>query len=333
MSALSPRPVPARRPLGVVALLLSLLVGATLLAILPGAAAQAVQERQARPSPSAQPLANAQSAKQGPDTPSIPADCFGPAQVKVDPFPCPLVTFKPKRPTILLWGDSHAWQYIPALRQAVRGNGVNLVSFVAGSCAPSAVKEKDRMGTCERSNLEAYRTVRKWHQEGRDLRVILSSNWSGFRIAYRRMMLGDIVPVDDYSDYTKEMVRLSHEGTPKLFTRLGRLGVDVDVIGPSAVVPDKKLPCLAGEEPYQCDLPRWRALPEESDTREWLGQQMAKLQGKPKLIDATGAYCSRTVCHGKVGDILTWYDHLHLSATRTRNLRQFFAPTVAAVKR
>src|SRR5687767_6631371 len=54
------------------------------------------------------------------DAPVLPPGCFGPARTGIDPFPCPLNTYREKRPTIILWGDSHAYMYIPALKEAVR---------------------------------------------------------------------------------------------------------------------------------------------------------------------------------------------------------------------
>jgi len=297
------------------------LVSALLLTLLPSFAAanQAADE---------DPLA-------GLDAPRMPAECYGPGQTTVEPAPCPLNTYRPKRPTIILWGDSHAYQYIPALREAVRGAGVNLVSFVAGSCAPFAVNRRpgtNYSGKCERSNDVAMSTIEDLIRKHRTFKVILGSNWSGFRIAYRRIFLNEDVPAD-YEDYTRKMVKLSHEGTPKLFTQLGRMGVDVDVIAQAATVPVQKSECAAGTEPYLCDLPRWRALPEERDTEQWLRGQMSKLKGSPRYIDATGGYCNASVCHGQIGDIKTFFDNLHLSATRTRNLDQYFGPSVREVKR
>ncbi len=270
------------------------------------------------------------------DTPTMPPECFGPAQTSGDPYPCPLVDYDARRPTLLLWGDSHAWQYIPALRRAVAGRDVNLVSFVAGSCPPVAIPKrpgKDYSAKCEQSNYEAMQTVRTLIKRKMPFRIVLGSNWSGFRIAYRRLFLEDVVPVFGYTDYTKKMVRLAHEGTPRLFTQLGKLGVDVTVIGQAATVPDLVMPCPAGQDPYQCRIPRWQAIPEEQDTATWLKGQMGKLRGDTRYVDATPAYCDATFCAGNVGGISTWYDHLHLSATRTRNLSSYFAGTVRQVKR
>ena len=41
------------------------------------------------------------------------------------------------RPTVVLWGDSHAWHYLAGLDARGRGAGVNLVAFVRGGARPS----------------------------------------------------------------------------------------------------------------------------------------------------------------------------------------------------
>ena len=61
----------------------------------------------------------------------------------------------------------------------------------------------------------------------------------------------------------------------------------------------------------------------------------AKIQenARSRIIDATPGYCTATVCRGKIGAIETYFDDLHLSATRTRNLARYFRSSVEAVKR
>lgn len=312
LAAVATRPRPALPVLATLALLLSLLA-----AVGAGAPASALPREEL-------------------DSPSMPSDCFGPAQTTVKPTACHFNTFRKKRPTVVLWGDSHAWMYIPAVRKAVRGQQVNFVSFVAGSCAPFATTstpESGYSGKCERSNVNALAYVTRLAKRGRDVKVLLGSNWSGFRIAHRRIALEQAGVESGYDDYTKKMVALSHEGTPRLFSRLGRLGVDVDVIAQAAVIPERVRPCSAGDDPYACNIPRWRALREEGRTDTWLHGQMKKLAGDPAYIVASNAYCNSEVCGGSVDGIFTWYDDLHLSATRTKALAPYFRPSIASLKR
>lgn len=270
---------------------------------------------------------------EGVDAPHMPAGCFGPSQPGGSPDkPCHFNNFVRSRPTVVLWGDSHAWQYIPALTEAVKGQKVNLVSFVAGSCAPLSMGNREPTGVCERSNVAALAYVTKLKKRGSPVKALLGSNWAGFRIAYRRMQLEAVGIDSGYEPYTKKMVLLSHEGTPLLFKKLGQRGIDVDVIAQAAVVPDHNPDCAAGNDPYQCDIVRWRALREEGRTATWLKGQMAGLTGHKRYIETTDAYCDDLVCHGTLDGIATFFDHLHLSQTRTRTLAPYFRATFSSMK-
>ncbi|WP_148613284.1 SGNH hydrolase domain-containing protein [Nocardioides rubriscoriae] len=337
-------PLFGSRVLRALALVLTSLLAATLLGGVPASAGgrdtardttrDSTRDSTATPPPA--PRLEARGDLAGYDAPVLPPGCFGPARSGIDPFPCPLNKYRPRLPTILLWGDSHAYEWIPALREAVRGERVNLVSFVAGSCPPVLITRDLHDGACRRSNYVALRTVEALVREKARFKVVLGSNWSGFRRAYRRVYLESVTGVPSgYDAYTTDMIRLAHEGTPDLFTRLGRMGVDVDIIGQAATVPERRPSCPAGDAPYNCDLPRWRALPEERRTVGYLHHQQDKItvRGRSRLIDATPGYCTATVCHGKIGAIETYFDDLHLSATRTRALARFFKPAVRDLHR
>lgn len=270
------------------------------------------------------------------DTPKLPSQCFGPGRSRIEPFPCPLNWQRKGQPIVLLWGDSHAYQWIPGFVEAVKGQRVNLVSMVAGSCPPVLVQTDPGARQCKRSNWNAYKYVRQLLRQRATFKVVLGSNWSGFRRGYRAMVLeGAGGPPTGYVEYTRQMVEMAHEGTPALFDKLGALGVDVDILGQAAVVPERRPACPAGDDPYLCDVQRWRAIPEEYGTLTYLRHQQAKIarRGESRIIDATPGYCTADVCRGRVGSVQTYFDDLHLSATRTRNLARYLVPSVRAVRR
>lgn len=328
-------PLPGSRgPVRLLVVVITVLLAATLLAGAPSSAR--ADDKPAQPAQVDNHDLQARGDIEGVDAPKLPPGCFGPARSGIDPFPCPLNAYRPKRPTILLWGDSHAYEWIPALREATMGRKVNLVSFVAGSCPPVLITNNNGKGACRRSNYVALKTVEALIRKKARFKVVIGSNWSGFRRAYRAVYAEQAGgPASGYDAYTKDMVRLAHEGTPHLFDRLATMGIDVDIIGQSATVPEQRATCAAGDEPYNCDLPRWRAMPQERSTTGYLRRQQAKIQvkGRSRLIDASSGYCSATVCRGKIGAIETYFDDLHLSATRTRALSRFFGPAVADMHR
>lgn len=276
----------------------------------------------------AQAAEGAQAGK--PDIAHVPKHCFAPGQSTPPAGPCYINSYDAGRPTVLVWGDSQAFQVIPALRVAVHHEDVNLVSFVAGSCPPTLipVTPDDHYQTkCELNNVLALRWVQRVFERHHRLEVVLGSNWSGFRESQRELAR-QRGPATGYDDFTKRMVHLSGRYTGPLFRELARLRVPTDVIGQAATVPDGARPCPAGNDPYLCDLPRQQAILHEGNTRRWLQGLMTHLAGQRRLIDSSSAYCDATVCHGRIGDVNTFFDDLHLTATLARTLWPYFVPAV-----
>ena len=104
------------------------------------------------------------------------------------PNGCRLTAWVRNRPTVVLWGDSHAWQNIPALIKAANAEQVNLTAFVMGKCPPSKIRIQKRYpGQCERSNALALKYVRETAQRPQPVQVILGSHWAGFAAEGRRV--------------------------------------------------------------------------------------------------------------------------------------------------
>lgn len=118
-----------------------------------------------------------------------------------------------------------------------------------------------------------------------------------------------------------------------MFRTLGRMGVDADVLGPVPTVPDGVAPCLLGENPYACPIPRGQALSDERETREYVETQMSALRGRPRLINLKPRICDSAFCYGLRDDVYTWYDGIHLSATFSRSTTSAFRGVVRDLKR
>lgn len=306
----------ARQPVRLLLLALALALLATLTAPLPVA--------QARVDPTN-------------DHPRLPTRCEGDLHIiPTKPGPCFVTEFRTNRPTVVLWGDSHAWQYVPAVQAAARARKANLVGFFMGGCPPAKVPLTAPPGgyasVCEKHNAMAMKFVKRLQRGPQDVRVLLGSSWAGYRRAHREIKAGAGEAYYGYTDWVKQMVRLFMRGAGPLFPALGKVGVDVDVIGQTATVPRTPPPCATGEDPYTCDILRNSALYDEHKTRVWLRRMMTGLAGKPRLIEVNNAFCDETVCHGMVDGVYTFYDDLHLSATNVRMLRPYFRQTFRALR-
>ncbi|MDO9497709.1 MAG: SGNH hydrolase domain-containing protein [Nocardioides sp.] len=271
------------------------------------------------------------------DHPRLPPRCEGDLHIiPTTPGACFVTEFRKNRPTVVLWGDSHAWQYVPAVQAAARARKANLVGFFMGGCPPVKVALKEPTdgykSICEKHNAMAMKFVKRLEKGPQDVRVLLGASWAGYRRADREIRGGAGEAYYGYTAWVKQMVRLFMRGAAPLFPALGKVGVDVDVIGQTATVPRRPAACPTGEEPYTCAIPRKQAIYDEAKTRTWLRGLMKKLAGRPRLIEVNNAFCGPTRCHGMVDGIYTFYDDLHLSATNVRTLRPFFRQTFRALR-
>lgn len=268
---------------------------------------------------------SAKKVKPSEDFPSMPRRCATRKEkIPASPVVCGLNKFSNKRPSILLWGDSHSWMFIPALKAAVEGRNVNLIAVMMGSCPPmdNNVGPDDPAPACFHSNALGIDTARKLEANGQPYKVVLAGSWQRYVHARK---------VKDTESYVGQMAIAMKNGTPRLARTLKSIGADVDVIGQVATVPEKHRKCAQGNLPYACQLPRAKALPEWSATRQYVGDVLKSVLGGRRTIDVNPFFCNDKVCKGKVGSTRTWFDDLHLSASMSTKLASYFEPTVDAV--
>jgi len=305
----------SRRLLG---LLVAALLSALVLTAPTGAAA-------AEPDPGAR--AHAPAAKVNPvrDFPRMPRKCVDPKLlIPQKPTKCNINGFKSNRPTIVIWGDSHAWQMIPALKGAANKRNVNLVAFVMGSCPvmDPALTPQQRHGSapaCLISNDRALRFVAGLKAQKKPVHVVLGTYWQRYLKAIR---------TGQGTDYVKEMAKYWKAGGPRLFRTLGKLRVGVDVDGQIATAPlSLGSKCFTNDYyANTCNVSRGRAIPGEKSVKSWLKKQMKRL-AKPRFVNAN-RMCTAKTCYAKPGGVYTWWDYQHLSASMSRKLSYVFDQTV-----
>ncbi|MGA8847134.1 MAG: SGNH hydrolase domain-containing protein [Nocardioides sp.] len=265
------------------------------------------------------------------DFPRMPSRCYEPDNRTLKDAPCAITRYGAARPKLVVWGDSHAWMYLPALEREARRQRVNLTLVVFGSCPPSLPLPRSRgfgRVQCEKHNTATLGYIRRQDRKRDDVSLLIGGFWSGYRQAYALQQRADRNGTDSgLTPYQQQMSILAVESSPKLFTRLGQLRLDIDLIGQAATVPTDPAFCLAGRDPYQCDLPRNLALDDEVGNRRWINRNLrAQLVGRPRLIDTTPAYCNASTCFGRVDGVNTFYDDIHLGAALTSTLTGYFAP-------
>jgi hypothetical protein len=250
------------------------------------------------------------------------------------PGPCFITKYKKNRPTVVVWGDSHAWQHLPAIVPLARQRKVNLVLFMLGGCPPILIKPDFRgtLYSCEKSNQMALQFVKRLKADHRKVRVILGGFWDGYYKVYRGVYVTGTMDPSPFTTTQLRSARTFHKLTPKLIRTLGEQGIRVDLIGQAASVPANPPNCARGNDPYECDLRRSVAMPREKKWNGWFRTMQRSLPGGSRVVKFSQTYCNRTVCHGFTDGVRTFFDPTHLSRSRTKTFRKFFAPSFRGLR-
>jgi hypothetical protein len=245
------------------------------------------------------------------------------------------ITHFPRRPWLVLWGDSHALEYLPAVRHAARTREFNLVIVFSGGCPltlPFPASSGEPRLTCDVHNARALKYMRKLAVPGRRIRAVLGSWWDIYRQHYAQIQHEEATGADaGLSYYERHIARLAVERSRAMFRAIGRAGIAADVLAESGTVPDNAPDCPAGNDPYLCDLSRKSVLPRAKDNRIWLRELSTALAGRPRVIDPSPTYCGPDICYGRVDGINTFYNVAHLDPRLTRTMGRYFRPTVDAL--
>jgi hypothetical protein len=316
MTPIMARSLSGARPLLVVLAL------ALMLAVAPATSASADPD----------PLAPRTPVAKHPDTPVLPPECASVEElIPRTPMKCQLNPRIKGAPTIVLMGDSHAWQMIPAIRRAIGDRRVNFVGFIFGACPPMdpalRTAEQVRNATnCEKTGHKAMRYLAHASQQHRRVRVVVGAAWA---IYHHVQTYGDDVPFEGHNikGYAR-VAELARTGIPRLFRTLTSLGFPADAVGQSPFVPARPRQCAAGMEPYRCALPRSVVIEDEAFNRAQIKRWMRGVPGNPKVTSQSDYMCTPKVCQGVVKGINTYYDHGHIGAKMSLRLASYFRPTV-----
>lgn len=280
----------------------------------------------------------AQQARAERDFARLPEACATPEEkIPQQPMVCYLTPFEEDRPTVFLWGDSHAWMQIPALRVAAEGRDVNLVTSIFGSC-PAMVPglsrdDLTRLGRCGLNAHLGFQFVREMRRGDQPFKVILAGNWEMYERAIGLMEQGK-GPRGGHGGYAFAQAAVFRTGGPLLARRLAQWRIDVDIVGQVARPPRRTGPCAAGTAPFRCAFPRRKAFLDERGTTTWLGEVFAPVTSQGiRYLDLNEHLCTEYLCRGRVDGVDTYLDNSHLTASMARELGERFRPSVDDVLR
>ena len=214
---------------------------------------------------------------------------------------------------VVLVGNSHAGQWLPALQRLAGTDGFKITTMLASRCAFSSVRQTMATSAFTSACLRwVHRTTRKIVAMQPDL-VVTANRMAGpaagvpARLSSARYRTG----------YATVLRALSTAGIKVLVLR--------DTPTPGFAVPD----CVATKQTefHQCDGTRDSWLPPDPARRA------VRALGSPlvRFADMTDHICGPETCSGVTGGVIAYFDWSHLSATFAATLAPYLQPSLRAL--
>jgi peptidoglycan/LPS O-acetylase OafA/YrhL len=209
--------------------------------------------------------------------------------------------------TLILFGDSHAMQYFPAVDELAEIHGWRLIVLTKAECPPEEVEVKSMVEDREYSQCDDWREETLKRIEGGDEHVTV-------------VMSGDT----EYTPYGPEGEELSGDeaaaameaGYLRTLRRIEEAGPHTVVIRDNPTSVEDVPSCVSEDIQHlgRCAFPRHREWDREYDVRA------ANASPGTHLVDFIGDICPGEVCRAVIGNALVYRDKDHLTATFARTL-------------
>ncbi|AVT35528.1 acyltransferase [Plantactinospora sp. BB1] len=209
------------------------------------------------------------------------------------------------RQTVVLFGDSHAGSWFPALDEIAQARGWRLVVMVKGFCSAASVRF--RLDSIDRpfdECVEWRRNMLEWIADLRPALVVTSSTDFTF---------GE--PVDSFIDRDQVWT----DGWIRTLEELGSHAGEVVLINDTPWLPATVLDCLARHltDARRCHAPVRDA---QLEPRRRAMIAAAATQRGVTVIDPTPWFCTASVCPALIGNVVTLRDGNHMPAAYSRLL-------------
>lgn len=209
--------------------------------------------------------------------------------------------------TVVLFGDSHAMHWFPALQVLAKKHDWRLVGLTKSACPPAMVHRYYPPLRREYSECDTWReqTIQRILQKERPSMVVTSS------ITNYTVMEGK-----ERLD-RKTSVKKLEEGYAATLKELGSKGARVVVIN-DVPHPDKDIPeCVSRSLQHldECATPRSKAF-----NYPPVDAQAAKSVKGVSFIDPTPVLCLDKTCPAVIGDVIVYRNGSHLTATYVKTL-------------
>jgi peptidoglycan/LPS O-acetylase OafA/YrhL len=202
--------------------------------------------------------------------------------------------------TVVLFGNSHAMHWFPALEPIAKPRNWRLVALTRAGCPIGDVRFADR---CDAWREE---TLRRIEQRERPRLVITATSTA--------MRLGVVIDGERLSP--KDSVPHMRRGLERTLRRLRATGARVILLKDLPRSPHD-VPTCVSEHPERLDRCAFRR--ERHPDRDFDAQSADPVDGAD-VVDAAPVVCPRGVCPAVMGKALVYRDDNHLTATFARTL-------------
>jgi hypothetical protein len=219
------------------------------------------------------------------------------------------------RRTVVLFGDSHALQYFPALDRIASERGWRLVHLSKAGCPPARGRlrhppTRERYNrACRRWRAYALRRIAREHAV-----LVVASGSTHYHVYERGRRLG-----------RRASERALAHGYADTLRRLVRIVPAVAVIRDSPRPPFDVPTCVARALDHlrDCAFDRPAALARpDAFTRA-----IASVEGV-QLIDPLAQFCPRRLCPAVIGDVLVYRGEAHITATYAATMARWLERTL-----
>jgi len=214
------------------------------------------------------------------------------------------------RKKVLLIGDSHAAQWLPALRVVAEEQGWQLTLIAKSACAFSDVPVNNSRG-------EKYSSCEKWNELLMGVIKSIGPEYIFFSQSRTHKAYG--------AADRQASSNLLAESIGRKWLSLQASGVKIFYISDTPWMGRDIPECLAANigTPSACDMPRKKVAEIAGRTPPML---MAAEQNKEvEILDFTSEVCDRETCFSVVNGHVIWRDGHHLTASFVRSLSGAFS--------
>lgn len=219
--------------------------------------------------------------------------------------------------TVVLWGDSHAAQWLPGLDPLLKERGIRGIQRILFGCFPSFMQEHPPSAALDGCSLFNKRVIDELSERvraGEHLSVVFSARWAAYLNPAPLSLMDRRAMPDRMPD--RELVEASLSG---VVSRLKALGVPV---GLTQAVPELRYNaplCLFRRSASQCDVP-WDVQRAYLRPAIEMIASLAESRGLP-VLDPLPVLCREGLCRASADGVVLYWDDDHLSESALGYLR------------